>query len=97
MNVQPAPVIIWDIMFLLIICSVLRLGFSCMNLERAGSPPECQSRQRIHYEVYPQDLDNGQRIVNSDERADEADENRRNVDGELEYNELPDGVEMVLP
>ena len=54
---------------------------------------ECQSRQRIHYEVYPQYLDNGQRVVNSDERADEADENRRNVDGELEYNELPDGVE----
>ena len=43
MNVQPAPVIIWDIMFLLIICSVLRLGFSCMNLERAGSPPNARA------------------------------------------------------
>ena len=63
--------------------------FVHITLER-GFAAECECRERIHNEVYPQNLDNRQRVCDTDKRADKRDKNCRNVDCELEYDELSD-------
>ncbi len=53
---------------------------------------ERQGCQGIHHQVYPQNLGDGERVLNTNQGTDKADQHRRHVDGKLEYNKLPDAV-----
>ena len=72
---------------------VSALGFFVHKAVESRLAAECQRRERIHYEVYPQNLDNVERRSQVEQRADERNQHRSDVDCKLENDELSDRIE----
>lgn len=77
------PMLIVVSIFWLTMGALRSLGFSRRYFSSAGLAAESQCRQRIHYQIDPEYLGDGERLIDADKGGDKVYGYRREIDSEL--------------